>query len=416
MNLVSNLSLPIIAITFLGIAAGEFPGLKMNRATIALVGAVALVALQVIPLSAALTAIDANTLLLLFAMMIISAHLRLGGFFSGVGLFITQHACSPRRLLAWIVLAAGVLSALCLNDAVVVIFAPLVINVTRTLRRNPLPYLVGLAAAANIGSTATITGNPQNMLIGVASHISFAAFLSALGPIALIGLGLTWLLLLRLYPAEFEHPWQNETAAREVRLDRPLLCKSLALIGLMLGAFLAGAPVPLAALTVAAVLLISRRIQPETILVSIDWSLLVFFAGLFVVTAALEYTQPGKRLFLQVEPLARAGVPVFALVTAVLSNLISNVPAVLLLRAVVPQLAQPQRAWLTLAMASTLAGNLTLLGSVATLIVAEAAHAQGIRLSFREYLKSGIPITVITLAVGILWLGLAGGFGFSPAR
>lgn len=406
MNLTSNLALPVIALTFIGVAVGEYPGFKMNRATIALVGAVVLVALQVISPSAALAAIDPNTLLLLFAMMIVSVHLRLAGFFSWIGHFIAMHTRSPRLLLAWIVITSGVLAAFFLNDTVAVMFTPLVLEVTRALRRNPLPYLIGLASAANIGSVATITGNPQNMLIGLASHIPFATFLGTLGPIALIGLALAWLTIVRLYSAEFDRPWPREAIAVDVKIDRPLLHKSLALTALMLIAFLVGAPIPLAAITVAALLLISRRIQPETIFAHIDWSLLVFFAGLFVVTGALESTHLTDRFFTLIEPLTRSGVGPLAIVTAALSNLVSNVPAVLLFRSIVPQLADPNHAWLTLAMASTLAGNLTLLGSVANLIVAEIARTQGVKISFREYLKAGVPITLVTILIGIMWLSI----------
>jgi Na+/H+ antiporter NhaD/arsenite permease-like protein len=401
-----NLSIPIIALTFIGVAAGEYPGLKMNRATIALVGAVALVALQLISPSAALAAIDPNTLLLLFAMMIVSVHLQLAGFFSWIGQFIARYTHSPRWLLAWIIIAAGVLAAFFLNDTVAVMFTPLVLEVTRTLRRKPLPYLIGLATAANIGSAATITGNPQNMLIGLSSHIPFAAFLGTLGPVALIGLAVAWFIIVRLYRDEFTAPWPRNTERLTVQIDRPLLNKSLVLIALMLVAFLAGAPIPLAAIIVAAALLISRRIKPETIFARVDWSLLVFFAGLFVVTGALEHTAVLDQFFTLIKPVIRSGVGPLAVIAAALSNLISNVPAVLLFRSVVPHLTDPTQAWLTLAMASTLAGNLTLLGSVANLIVVEIARGQGVRVSFREYLKAGVPITLITLLIGIFWLSV----------
>jgi Na+/H+ antiporter NhaD/arsenite permease-like protein len=184
------------------------------------------------------------------------------------------------------------------------------------------------------------------------------------------------------------------------------LRKCLVLAALMLVAFLAGAPIALAALIAAAALLITRRTEPDEVFARVDWPLLVFFTGLFVVTGALDATHLTDRLFAWVAPLAGAGVAPLALVTALLSNLISNVPAVLLFRSLVPQLADPRRAWLTLAMASTLAGNLTLLGSVANLIVAEIARGRGVKLSFREYLRAGVPITLATLAVGVVWLSL----------
>jgi len=400
------LAVPLIAMTYLGVAVGAYPRLRMNRATIALVGAVALIALGLMPLEVALASLDANTLLLLFAMMIVNAHLRLAGFFQWVSAFIFARAQSPRILLAWIILAAGLLSALFLNDTIVLMFTPMVLEVTTTLKRNPLPYLVGLATAANIGSTATITGNPQNMLIGMASQISFVAFLAALAPVALIGLGIAWLVLVAIYRDEFAVTRFDVARAVPARVYAPLLQKSLALVGLMLIAFFAGAPIALAALAVAAALLVTRRVKPERIFAQVDWSLLVFFSGLFVVTGALSYTHWSDELFAFAEPLARGGLAPLAIVTAALSNLISNVPAVMLFRPLVPQFAEPTRAWLTLAMASTLAGNLTLLGSVANLIVAESARARGVKLSFAEYLRAGVPITLLTVAVGIVWLNV----------
>ncbi|HEX7593752.1 MAG TPA: anion transporter [Anaerolineae bacterium] len=399
------LAVPLIAITYLGVAVGAYPRLRMNRATIALVGAVALIALGVLPLDVALASLDANTLLLLFAMMIVNVHLRLAGFFQWVAAFIVARAQSPRRLLAWIILAAGILSALFLNDTIVLMFTPLVLEMTTTLKRNPLPYLVGLATAANIGSTATITGNPQNMLIGMTSQISFIAFLAALAPVALAGLAIAWFVLVAIYRDEFAAA-RFETLTPTPRIYTPLLRKTLALTALMLVAFFAGAPIPLAALTVAAALLVTRRIKPERIFAEVDWSLLIFFSGLFVVTGALSYTRLADTLFMFVEPLARAGIALLAIVTVALSNLVSNVPAVMLFRPLVPQFSDPTRAWLTLAMASTLAGNLTLLGSVANLIVAESARARGVRLSFGEYLRAGVPITLLTVVLGIVWLNV----------
>jgi len=401
-----TIALPLIAITYLGVAIGEYPRLKMNRATIALVGAVALVALGIISFDAAVQAIDVDTLLLLFAMMVVNLHLRLSGFFDFVSMRIVTVARSPRILLAWIVLASGVLSALFLNDTIVLMFTPLVLQVTASLKRNPIPYLIGLVTAANIGSTATIIGNPQNMLIGMSSHISFASFFATLAPVAVIGLVIAWLVLVVVYRAEFAATQFERVDIASTKIDQTLLNKTLMLTAAMLVAFLLGAPIPIAALAAAAGLFITRRIDPDEILPQVDWSLLVFFSGLFVVTGALSFTHWSDQLFALVEPIARAGVAPLSIITVILSNLVSNVPAVLLFRPLVPHFADPTRVWLTLAMASTFAGNLTLLGSVANLIVAESARARGVKLSFGEYLKAGVPITVLTLIVGIAWLSL----------
>lgn len=402
------LALVVIGVTIAGVAVGRYPWLRMNRATIALVGATLLILMGAISLEEAYAALDLNTLTLLFAMMILNVNLRLAGFFRLVGDRLSLWARSPRQLLALIIVAAGLLSALFLNDTIVLMFTPLVLEIVVGLRRNPIPYLIGLVTAANIGSTATITGNPQNMLIGMSSGIPFLTFTAYLLPVALAGLGVAWLVLVWLYPAEFAPYTFAEPAAGLVRVYRPLLRKSLLATGLMLVAFVVGVPIPLAALAAAAMLLLTRRLKPERIFREIDWTLLVFFAGLFMVTGAIETAGLSERLFAVAGPLAEGGIVPLAAVSVVLSNLVSNVPAVLLFRPVVPELADPQRAWLTLAMATTLAGNLTLLGSVANLIVAEIARQRGVQLSFGEYLKPGVLITLITLGLGIAWLSLIG--------
>jgi len=172
----------------------------------------------------------------------------------------------------------------------------------------------------------------------------------------------------------------------------------------MLAAFIGGVPVPLAALGAASLLLVTRRLKPERVFRDIDWSLLVFFSGLFVVTGAIEESELSHRILDIIQPLIRHGLISLAAVSAILSNLISNVPAVMLFRPLIPGLMNTQSAWMTLAMATTLAGNLTLLGSVANLIVAEIAKAGGVHLSFKEYIKAGVPITILSLAWGVTWM------------
>lgn len=398
------LALLVIIITIIGVAVGRYPWLHMNRATIALVGATILISIGAIPLERAYAALDLDTLILLFAMMIINVNLRLAGFFRLVGNRVIYWARSPHQLLGLIILVSGVLSALFLNDTIVLVFTPFVIEIVVALKRNPIPYLIGLVTAANIGSTATIIGNPQNMLIGLSSQITFATFSAYLTPVALIGLGLAWLIITLIYRVEFNSsPFSTFSQFRD-RPYRPLLRKSMIATGLMVLAFLAGFSIPLAALAAASLLLITRRLKPERVFRELDWALLVFFSGLFVVTGAIEEIGASRQLFAWAQPIAEQGVLHLSLVSVVLSNLISNVPAVLLFRPIVPQFPNPQQTWLTLAMATTLAGNLTLLGSVANLIVAETAKQAGIHLSFSEYLKAGVPITLATLLVGIIWL------------
>lgn len=394
----------LAAVTLVGVAIGRYPALKMNRATIALVGAVLFVACGFMPLEAAYRAIDWNTLLLLFGMMVLNVNLRLAGFFDLVNARVLRFARTPHRLLALIVFVSGTFSAVFLNDTIVLVFTPLVLDLTLSLKRNPLPYLVGLVTAANIGSVATITGNPQNMLVGISSGIAFVDFTRALGPIALVGLVLDWAVLVLVYRSEFRSGRFAERLARAVEPHRPLLRKAMVATGLMLVALVAGAPVPLAAAAAAALLLVTRRLEPERVFQEIDWSLLVFFSGLFVVTGAIEHSGLGARLFATLRPYADGGPGPLTLVSLVLSNVVSNVPAVMLFRPVVPELSNPHQVWLTLAMATTLAGNLTLLGSVANLIVAESARRRGVHLGFVEYLKAGTPVAILTLLVGVAWI------------
>ncbi len=405
MNVLQFSTAVVVAITLVGVAIGRWPGLKMNRATIALVGATVLIAIHAITLEEAYRAVDWNTIVLLFAMMVLNVNLRIAGFFHLVTSHVVRLAHTPRRLLALVIAVSGVLSAVFLNDTIALMMTPLVLELALALRRNPLPYLIALVTAANVGSVSAITGNPQNMLVGIASGIPFVKFTAALAPIAIVGLVIIWVVMIVGYRAEFAPAvLAAEQATLPPQEYRPLLRKAMLATALMLVGLVAGAPIPLAALAAAAVLLISRRRDPEHVFEEIDWGLLVFFVSLFVVTGALETTGLGRELFAWLRPWADGGPAKLTMVSLVLSNIVSNVPAVMLFRPVVPTLADPGSAWLTLAMATTLAGNLTLLGSVANLIVAEIAARRGVKLTFVEYLKAGTPIAILTLLVGVAWL------------
>ncbi|HVU10016.1 MAG TPA: anion transporter [Phototrophicaceae bacterium] len=400
------ITLMIVLITYAAVALGRFPGLRMNRATIALVGAAALVLVGAITQDQAFAAIDLGTIMLLGAMMVINANLRLSGFFDLVTVRVIRLARTPRMLLALIIIAAGVLSAVFLNDPICVMMTPLIVDLTLRLKRNPIPYLVGLATAANVGSTATITGNPQNIIIGQASKIPYGTFLLHLAPVALLGLAVCWGVIVLIFRDEF-HGTLELSEPPEARTYPPLLNRALLVIIAMMVAFLVGFPVASVAAVAAGLLLISR-IRP-TKLLAIDWSLLAFFTGLFVVTGAIQDSGISARLFEIAAPILHGGIAPFSVATAVFSNIVSNVPAVLLMRPAVAALPNPQLWWLTLAMASTLAGNLTLLGSAANLIVAELASKRDVDLDFTTYLKAGVPITILTIVIGIVWLSLTGG-------
>jgi Na+/H+ antiporter NhaD/arsenite permease-like protein len=399
------ITLIIVTVTFIGIAVGRYPFIKSNRTTITLIGVALLVIFQQIQFTKIPGYIDFDTIILLFSMMIIIANLKLSGFFGLVGNAMVQVTRSPRIFLAIEIFAAGILSALFLNDTICLMFAPFILTLMDKLKRNPIPYLIGLATAANVGSTATLTGNPQNMIIGVASKIPYIKFILTLAPVALLGMVVIWIILVSVYPLEFKHS-QPFTIVEEIpeNTSRPLLIKTILVASGLLVAFLAGAPIAMASFLAACFLLITRRHLPQAVFSEIDWNLLVFFAAMFVVSGSLETGGVTGNL-IHLDGLTRsANIWNLTAITAILSNLISNVPAVMLLKPVIASMPHATTGWLTVASASTLAGNLTLLGSVANLIVAETAARWRVDISFWEYTKSGFIITLITLLIGATWL------------
>jgi Na+/H+ antiporter NhaD/arsenite permease-like protein len=408
---VEELSVPrLIALvafagTYLGLALGRLPLFRVDRTGVAIIGGAIVVVSGVLPWERAVAAVDAHTLVLLFGMMIVAAYLRLSGFFRLVTYAAVRRAHTPVGLLALIIVAAGVLSALFVNDVVCLVMAPIVLDLVRQLRLPPAPYLIALATAANVGSVATLTGNPQNMLVGSFSTIGYRAFLLREAPVAVAGLALVFLVIWLLYRRRLPDALPAMDLEERFAVHQALMIKTVAAVSVMLIAFLAGVPIALVAIGGAAYCLLTRRVNPEKVYREIDWGLLVLFTGLFVVVGGVEATG----LAAEVLGWAAAAVglyrpAVLTVVTAALSNLVSNVPAVLLFKSVIPTFGEPTRAWLVLAMASTLAGNLTILGSVANLIVVEQARGAGIRIGFVEYSRVGVPVTLLTLLVGWLLL------------
>lgn len=394
----------LLALILGAVAVGEIPRFHFNRATLALVGAVLVLAVGILPLEAAYAAIDWNTLTLLFAMMVFTAHLRLAGFFDLAGRALAAVSHSPRLFLFFLLLAGALLSALFINDTVVLLLTPLVAQLTLAAGLNPLPFLIGLAVSSNIGSMVTPLGNPQNILIAASSGLGFGEFAGALTVPALASLGLAWVLIAGVYRRDLIRREFRWLPPRPARVHRMLLVKCALGLAVMAGGFLAGWSLALSALAGAALLLFTRRVKPAKVLGRIDGTLLLFFTALFVVTRAVETTEGFQALLAWSRPLLEENLVLFSAVAAVLSNLISNVPAVMVLKPLIPALADPDRAWIALAAASTLAGNLTLLGSVANLIVAETARPYGIRLGFGEYLKIGLPLGLLSIALTAAWL------------
>jgi Na+/H+ antiporter NhaD/arsenite permease-like protein len=394
----------IFAATYLVMAIGRLPGLRLDRAGAALVGASLMVASGTLSLDEAYRAIDLDTISLLLGMMIVVAHLRFAGFFHLANRWIARHARRPILLLAGVILVSGGLSAFLVNDTVCLMLTPLIAELTIGLRRKPVPYLLALAMASNIGSAATITGNPQNIMIGSFSHIPYADFAAALAPVAAAGLGLIFLLILLAWRGEFLTRARLEALEPRFRWNGALLAKTLIIAAAMVAAFFLGQPPAKAAIVAGALLLLTRRVKPERVYLEIDWSLLLLFAGLFIVVAGMEKALIGPEALAAAARLDLGKPAVMAVVAAVLSNLVSNVPAVLVLKPFVHNLAEPRLAWLTLAMAATLAGNFTILGSIANLIVVERARRHAIAIDFWTYFKLGAPLTVLTIAIGVLQL------------
>ena len=391
--------------TYVIIAIGKLPGYQLDRSGAALLGASFMVGLGVVSLHEAYHAIDFDAITLLLGMMIVVANLRLSGFFRLVSNFAVRRARHPLLLLFAIVLVSGLFSAFLVNDAICLVMTPLVLDLVTRLKREPVPYLLAVPMASNVGSTATITGNPQNMIIGSFSHIPYGTFVAALWPVAFVGLLVTTALIALAYRREFLVSERLPILApRPTRYHRLLAAKAVLVTFGMMILFFAGEPVAKVAIVGGALLLVTRKVKADKVYREIDWPLLLMFVGLFIVVTGLETTVLTPDLVGKLGRLNLGSAPVLTAITAGLSNLVSNVPAVLVMRPFVDGLSDPHRAWLIVAMASTLAGNLTLVGSVANLIVAHRARAQGVDIDFWTYFKIGAPLTLITIVFGAWWL------------
>jgi Na+/H+ antiporter NhaD/arsenite permease-like protein len=358
---------------YLALAIGRIPGLSIDRAGIALVGAGLMVASGALPLEDAYKAIDFDTIVLLLGVMIIVASLRLSGFFAVANACVMARAKRSLILLAAIVATSGVFSAFLVNDAICLVLAPLVLELTLALRRRPTPYLLAVAMASNVGSTATITGNPQNIMIGSFSHIPYARFALTLEPVALVGLIITVALIALFHRAEFAGALRLEAPEIKVDANRELVVRALLATLIMIALFFAGVVPAKAAIIIGGLLLLTRRVKSHRVYDEIDWLLLLMFAGLFIIVGGAERALLTPDVVAAVGRLHLDQVPALSAVTAVLSNLVSNVPAVLMLKPFVDALKDHDKAWLVIAMASTLAGNFTVLGSIANLIVVQRA-------------------------------------------
>jgi Na+/H+ antiporter NhaD/arsenite permease-like protein len=402
----------IFGVVYLGMILGGLPFLSLDRTGIALLGAIALIGAGAINLEEAWQAVHVPTLILLFAFMVVSAQLRMGGFYTWVTHQTGHLPLSPPKLLAALIAIVAALSAVFSNDVVCLAMAPVLIDVCLARRLNPIPFLLALACSANVGSALTLIGNPQNMLIGERLKLSFSGYLLEAAIPVVLGLFVVWGVIVlssrRAWALAAEEAATDALPAHlepAPRVDRWQTAKGLSVAAVVFILFLF-APVPreVVALTAAGVLMMSRRLHSRKMLGLVDWQLLVLFIGLFVVNHGLEKTGlihqfVGRMAALGVdlhEPL-----PLFVASFA-LSNIVSNVPAVMLLLPVAThELAGP-----LLALASTLAGNLLIVGSIANIIVVDAAHRRGLTIDWKRHARIGIPVTLATMAISWLYLWL----------
>ncbi len=400
------LAIVIFLLTYAGVAIGDVPRLRLDRTGIALLGAIAMAVAGVVPLDQLGTAVDLPTLLLLYALMVVSAQLQLAGFYTWTALRITTLVQRPQLFLLLMMLTSAALSAVLANDIVCLAFTPVLTVALLSAQMNPLPFLLGLALSSNIGSAATIIGNPQNMLIGQAGRLHFGEFLLWCAPPALLALGVAYLVLAWLYRGRFTQPGvvTGPLAHDWPEFNRWQSAKGLVLtVGLIL-LFFTPIPRELSAITVAGILLCSRELHSRDKLELVDWHLITLFCGLFVVIHGIAVVNVPTYL---IDMLGGYGVALDNLyilsgVSTVLSNLVSNVPATMLLIQFLDQ-TNPVP-WYALAVSSTFAGNLIVIGSIANLIVIEQAKRYHVEITFREHARIGIPVTLLSLMILVGWI------------
>ena len=403
-------ALIIFIITYVGIIFTRLPGINIDRPSAAFFGSVAMVVFGVLSFDEAVYAVDYNTIALLLGMMIIISTLQLDGFFSLVAQKTISYAQTQFRLLVLVVAVTGISSAFLVNDAVVLLFTPVIITICRSSGLNPVPYLMGEIMSANAGSVMTITGNPQNMLIGVNSGISYGHFMLYLLPLAIAGMLLTIFVIRAMYPAHFRNrlPIRYQGAGftyswHSMRFSVPVFA---AVVVLFFFSRWLNLSIPLIALIGGSLVLIFGRVKPSKVIKEVDWVLLLFFAALFIVVRGVEKAGWLDAL-LQHNVLEEnlAGITSLHGLSLIMSQIVSNVPFTVLMLPLMKN-AGSDILWLSLASASTLAGNATIIGAMSNLIVIESAKNHGVQIRFFEFLKSGIIVTLLSLALSVLYFWL----------
>jgi Na+/H+ antiporter NhaD/arsenite permease-like protein len=396
----------IFTLTYLGIAIGHVPGLKLDRTGIAMLGAIAMMVLGGLPTADIISYINWPTILLLFGFFVLSAQLRLSGFFDAVANHVARRLGQPARFLLLLMVVTAGLSAFLNHDIVCFVFAPVVAAAVVRKRLNPVPFLIALAIASNIGAAATLVGNPQNMMIAQVAGLSFGRYAVWCVVPVLFALGSAYGIIRILSRHEMTRWSELETPTGQFQhpFNRPHTIKGLVILALVVALLFSPLPKEIVALTAAGIHLASPKFRTSDLLGLVEWPILVLFMGLFVVTGAFQATGYGEQA---VQWLAGAGLnldspPLLAVATAVLSNLVNNSAAVMLLLKCV-NVAQPPVAYV-LALANSFGGSLLIIGSVSNIIVVQQARQMGIHISFRDFARLGIPVTVAALAGLLLWV------------
>lgn len=398
----------IFALTYIGIIFTKLPRLNIDRPTAAFVGAVAMLCFGVVNLQEAVSFIDFNTIFLLLGMMIMISVLKADGFFDAAASEILLFATSRFKLLVYTVFITGIASAFLVNDAVVLIFTPIIISVCTGSGLNPLPYLMAEILASNAGSLMTMTGNPQNMLIGINSGMTYAAFMLRLLPIAMLGMLIIIAVIRIVYRKEFSDKTPLTHKTSRAPLKKPKLTSALIFLLLTIAFFfgkILDLPLCVLAMVASSLAILLSDHKPAELMKGVDWVLLLFFASLFIVVGAVGHT--GVLDFMFNLPLQDnlAGILSIHGISLVMCQILSNVPYTVLMLPLM-HTADSQTLWLALASASTLAGNATILGAMANIIVIESADKLGVKITFREFLKSGILVTLATYVISIVFLSL----------
>lgn len=402
--------LAIFALTYILISVQRLPKISIDRPTGSMIGAVLIVLTGVLTFEQAVGGIDFNTITLLLGMMIIVTYLAIAGFLDFISIRILQIAKNPFQLLVLVAFSSGILSALFVNDTIVLIYTPILIRTIILAELKPMPYLIVLATSSNIGSAATIVGNPQNMLIGMESEIPFLDFTFHMLPIAFFGLIIDIAVVALIYRREIFNNGFTVTLPQP-SMDVPLLKRAMLVMGLVLFGFLFNLmPIPLVAISGAAIMLLLGSKLQTRVLHRVDWPLLFFFCNLFVVMHGVEKSGLADAMFQQFSPLFQLtglgfilGLSLFSVIG---SNLVSNVPFVMMMLPFASKIGHDSIFWYTLAMSSTFAGNLTIIGSVANMIVMESSRRAGIEISFFEFFKVGAVVTLLTVLMGSAILSL----------